>query len=87
MARGWESKNVESQQDEARRAAPPARRDQVEPPAVRERRRTLELARARAEADLLAACAPAHRDMLRQAIEAITEQLRELRAIARSTAT
>lgn len=80
MARGWESKHVESQQEEARRAESPSKRDQAESPAVRDRRRTLELARARAQADLMTACSPAHRDMLRQAIEAIDEQLGDLTA-------
>lgn len=78
MARGWESKNIEAQQDEAARAAGRRARGPEEPPPVRERRRALELARARAEADLLRACAPAHRDMLRQTLEAITEQLKSL---------
>jgi len=79
MARGWESKNIESQQDEARRtgASRPSR-GREEPPDVRARRRTLELARARAEADLLKACAPAHRDMLRQTLEAINAALQAL---------
>ena len=80
MARGWESKHVESQQEEARRTdsrpagAPPA------PPEVRPRRQMLELAPARAEAELFAASAPPHRAMLRQALDAINEQLRELTA-------
>jgi hypothetical protein len=79
VARGWESKGVELQQDEARRAADRrgvARRDG--PAQIRERRHVLELARARAQADLLAARVPAHKDMLRQAIEAIDEQLKAL---------
>jgi hypothetical protein len=78
MARGWESKNIESQQDEAARAGSGKARGPEEPPEIRARRRTLELARARAEADLQKACVPAHRDMLRQALEAINEQLRAL---------
>lgn len=80
MARGWESKNIEAQQDEAARAASGKVSGREEPPEIRARRRTLELARARAEADLLKACAPAHRDMLRQTLEAIDEQLRALSA-------
>lgn len=80
MARGWESKNIEAQQDEAARAVAGRAPRPEEPPEVLARRRTLELARARAEADLLKACAPAHRDMLRQTLEAIDEQLRALSA-------
>jgi len=78
MARGWESKNIEAQQDEAARTASRTAPGHEAPPGIRERRRTLELARARAEADLLKACARAHRDMLRQTLEAINEQLRAL---------
>ena len=78
MARGWESKNIEAQQDEAARGASGTARSPEEPPEIRQRRRTLELARARAESDLLRACAPAHRDMLRQTLEAINEQLKAL---------
>lgn len=85
MARGWESKNIEAQQEEAKRGEDgrTARRAE-QPPAVRERRRMLELARARAQADLAAASAPAHRDMLRQAIEAINQQLEELSGVDRT---
>jgi hypothetical protein len=77
MARGWESKAVEAQQQDlntSRRQAgaslSPAQR------AALERRRTLELARARTAADLDASTSPAHRAMLEQALRAIDEQLR-----------
>jgi hypothetical protein len=79
MARGWESKSVEAQQDDA------ARRSIVRPPltpeqrAADERRRTLELARARAADDFARATAPQHRRMLEQALQAIDQQLAELR--------
>jgi hypothetical protein len=75
MARGFESKDVEFQQTEAQRAKPkgraltPAERD------AQERRRMLELALARAQADLAAARSPAHRLMLEQAIRALKDQL------------
>ena len=42
------------------------------------RRRALELARARAAADLERATAPAHRQMLEHAIAALDEQLRSI---------
>ena len=75
MARGFESKNVEYQQEEAARG-----RTQKEPLSAEEkaaiaRRRTLELARARAVADLARAIAPAHKRMLEQAIAALDQQL------------
>ncbi len=69
MARGWESKAIEEQQQEAARGAAAGARPQT--PAERERgtrRRTLELARARAVADLARARTPAHRAMLEKAI-------------------
>jgi hypothetical protein len=78
MARGWESKSVESQQEEAAR-------DRVRKPALtpeqratEERRRTLELARTRAAEDLSRATAPHHRRMLEQAMAAIDAQLAQL---------
>ena len=81
MARGWESKNVESQQEEAQRR-PSGTGESSEPPEVLARRRTLELARTRARADLETARAPAHRQMLEQAIKALDEQLSKLEAKA-----
>jgi hypothetical protein len=78
MARGWESKSIESQQEEAAR-------ERVRKPALTpqqrvdlERRRTLELSRARAEADLARATSPAHRRMLEQTIAALDAQLSQL---------
>jgi hypothetical protein len=75
MARGWESKAVESQQDDAdrlRQLAPPLSED-----ARRrlEQRRTLELALAQTQAELGAACRAAHRDMLQQRLTAIREAI------------
>ena len=78
MARGWESKSVEAQQDEAARER--VRKPQLTPrqQATAERRATLELARARAASDLERATAPQHRRMLERALEAIDDQLRAL---------
>jgi hypothetical protein len=80
MARGWESKSIESQQDEAAR-------EKVRKPALTEeqrltadRRRTLELTRARAVADLGRARSPQHRAMLQQAIDALDEQIAQLKS-------
>jgi hypothetical protein len=75
MARGWESKNVEAQQDESardKRAGPELSADEAARVA---RRRTVELTRARARADLALARSPAHRAMLEAAIKALDEQL------------
>jgi hypothetical protein len=78
MARGFESKMVEFQQEEAARrrsAAPGLTGDEK---ARRSRREGLELARARAAADLAKATAPAHRRMLEEAIAALDRQLAEV---------
>jgi hypothetical protein len=76
MARGFESKMVEYNQEESARRKTAGVRLSAEEQARLERRRSLELARARAEADLARATAPAHRQMLQQAIAALDEQLR-----------
>lgn len=76
MARGFDSKFVESQQDDARtqksHAGPPLT---TEERARLDRRRTLEMALARTQAELLAACHAAHRDMLRLKLQALQDEL------------
>ena len=75
MARGFESKDVEFQQSEAERrltfgpALTPEERE------AQDKRRTVELALARAKADLVAARTPAHKRMLNGAIAALEQQL------------
>jgi hypothetical protein len=78
MARGWESKAIESQQEEAARERKPARPLTPQQRADAERRRTLELTRARAAADLDRATSPAHRRMLEEALKALDLQLAAL---------
>ena len=75
MARGWESKSVEAQQDEAirRTSVRPALSDAQR--AERARRQTLELSRSRALDDLTRATAPHHRQMLEATIRALDEQI------------
>jgi hypothetical protein len=68
MARGWESKSIESQQadaaaDRVKKAAP-----SPEAIAAESQRRELALARARVAANLERATAPAHRQMLERAL-------------------
>jgi hypothetical protein len=78
MARGWESKAVEAQQDEASartRSGPPVSREDA---ARRAELATLGLSRARAEADLKAATADAHRDMLERAIADLDRRIASL---------
>ena len=80
MARGFESKQVESQQEEAanrRRPGPAIDRQEA---ARRAERATLTLARTRAAADLKGASAPAHRTMLEQAIADLDRRIAALDA-------
>ena len=80
MARGWESKSVESQQDAAnapRSTAPALTPDEA---ARKTARATLMLARTRAMSDLQTACVPAHRAMLEQAIADLDRRLADLDA-------
>jgi hypothetical protein len=78
MARGWESKAVEAQQEEAARGRPARRSLSDADRSILDRRRSLELARAKAASDLTRASAPAHRNMLEQTLHAIEAQLAEL---------
>jgi hypothetical protein len=76
MARGWESKSVEAQQDAASAAATSRGPALTPQEASRKAERDLlMLARTRALADLQVACAPAHRAMLEQAIADLDRRL------------
>ena len=78
MARGWESKSIEAQQeaaDERRKRTAPIAADESTRLAERA---TLSLARTRALADLQRACAPAHRAMLEQAIADLDQRIAAL---------
>jgi hypothetical protein len=78
MARGFESKSVESQQEEAQRVKtmrPPLSPEEL----ARQSRKTgLELALAQTQSEMSAACRPAHRDMLKLRLEAIQAEIRDL---------
>jgi hypothetical protein len=76
MARGFESKMVEFNQEEAARARTPKPHLSGGDRERAAKRQAIELARARATADLERATAPAHRQMLEHAIAALDEQLR-----------
>ena len=78
MARGWESKNIESQQEEAsrsRRKAPLPSPDEL---ARAQQRRSYELMRVRTADDLSRASAPAHRKMLENALAALDAEIARL---------
>ena len=78
MARGWESKSVESQQDAAERPLVKGPALTAEQAARKAEHATLMLARTRALADLQKACVPAHRAMLEQAIADLDDRLKTL---------
>ena len=78
MARGWESKSVEAQQDEASRDRVRTPHLTAEQRVTAERRAMLELTRARAAADLGRATAPHHKRMLETALRALDSQLAAL---------
>jgi hypothetical protein len=78
MARGFESKMVEFNQEEAARGQTTTERLTPEQQAKLSRRITLELARKRAVVDLAIATRYAHKAMLEQAIKALDEQLKDL---------
>ncbi|MCA1585958.1 MAG: hypothetical protein LC791_14705 [Acidobacteria bacterium] len=80
MARGWESKAIESQQQDAQEVT--AVRPEVTPEERehRARRVSLELALSHAQSELRGASRPAHREMLRLKLDAIQAELAGLRS-------
>jgi hypothetical protein len=79
MARGWESKAVESQQDDARSRNGSAGKDEVLQGRATDRARTMELARAALAAQLERAPGGALHDSLRHALADLDRQLEEMR--------
>jgi hypothetical protein len=76
MARGFDSKFVESQQDDAQARKKSARPELSAAERARvTRRQTVELAIARTQAELQVACHAAHRDMLRMKLDALQAEL------------
>lgn len=78
MARGFESKSVESQQEEAQRAKTMRPALTAEQQARAARKAGLELALAQTQAEMAAACRPAHREMLKLRLDAIQAQIKDL---------
>ena len=79
MARGWESKSVEDQIQNAEARQPSTGRELT--PGEREaaaKRMTLTLSRTRILQDLQLACDPRHRAMLERALADVDEQLRKV---------
>jgi hypothetical protein len=81
MARGWESKAVADQMEEAhKRAQKQAALDDLSPEdrARRERLESLRLSRARTLNQLERATRPAHREMLQRTLRALEAEMEEL---------
>jgi hypothetical protein len=80
MARGWESKDVESQRDalEQRLRERQTIRLTKEQLAIREKREMLQMDRVRVQRDLAAARHPRHKEMLHQALAHLDRKLAEL---------
>ena len=78
MARGWESKAIDSQQDEASRERQPVDRRTDAQRARDAKRYELSLARGRIAADLEHATHPAHRETLTRALSALDAHLQDL---------
>jgi len=76
MARGWESKSVEAQQEESV-SEPEKERGRLSPEqlAQRQRRAELLLMRKKLEHDLAAATHPRHREMLEKALSDLDSRL------------
>jgi hypothetical protein len=78
MARGWESKSIESQQEDAGRKPPAGPELTAEQRERATEKAGLELALARTQAEMTGACRPAHREMLRLRLDAIRARLEGL---------
>jgi hypothetical protein len=80
MARGWESKSVEDQIEEARRSQD-ASEYRLQSPEEKERERkveSLKLERSRLTEQLKRARSEAHQRMIRQSLQAIEEEITAL---------
>ena len=75
MARGWESKSVEAQMEEA--AASSTAKPRLSPEQIEagQQRETLILTKKKLEADLERSSNPRHQEMLQRALEEIEKQL------------
>jgi hypothetical protein len=80
MARGWESKSVEDQQDAAAREKALKQAPALSPEAQAraQQRETLRLSRVRTLAALQAACQPRHRALLEETLTHLDQQLAAL---------
>jgi hypothetical protein len=78
VARGWESKSVELQQDDAKCAAEPKRRLTPEQREIESRKEGLKLSRSRVLKQLHSAENPRYRKILVQSLAVLDEQIGRL---------
>jgi hypothetical protein len=78
VARGWESKSIEQQQDDARSAQQPGRSLTAEQKKAETRKQGLRLSRSRVLEQIQAAENPRYRKILEQALGEIEAQLSRL---------
>jgi hypothetical protein len=79
MARGWESKSVEAQQEEAKDKSPTLRRKLTVQEAAREREREgLRLSCTRIRQQLASTLNPQHRTLLEKALADVEQRLSNL---------
>ncbi|HWY21581.1 MAG TPA: hypothetical protein VNX26_10200 [Candidatus Acidoferrum sp.] len=78
MARGWESKSVELQQEDARSADEPKRHLTPEQREIESRREGLKLSRSRILEQIQSTENPRYRKILEQALAALDEQTIQL---------
>ena len=77
MARGWESKSVESQQSETL-GRDGKRKESAEEIERRQKRESLQLSRSRVARELEAARSPVHRTALENALRFLDEELEKV---------
>ncbi|MFY9909469.1 MAG: hypothetical protein WCF22_14880 [Candidatus Sulfotelmatobacter sp.] len=78
MARGWESKSVELQQDDARSSAEPKRHLSLQQRNLESRKQALQLARSRTSQQLQSTENPRYRKILERALIDLDEQFSNL---------
>jgi len=78
VARGWESKSVELQQDDTRSTEEPKRTLSFEQRKIESRKEGLKLSRSRILAQLQSATNPRYRQILQQALAEVDERIAQL---------
>jgi predicted FMN-binding regulatory protein PaiB len=87
MARGWESKAVESQMDASKQERKETGKERLTPEAAEALRKkeTLRLARTHLQEQMKASQHPRHREMLQRALDDLEKQIADLGALDHTT--